>query len=538
MKNNIILFSPYCEIGYKVSNKSMDLIRFYVEDAGHKVDYYDLSGGDYHYKKIKNILSGLDSPIIGITGYTRERFHAYRLIRQIKKVCPSSIIVVGGHHFGHLPDETLKSLPEVDVVVRGEGEITFKLICEAIINDESFENINGITYRCSKPDYTGNSDVGIRSTPDAVIEKNIDQFRTWDPVYFEENYKIEVNSPKMDPSSKYLSVMATRGCPSSCNFCSLSSDVVRFRSISHVVDEIEGKIKISGIKKVAFQDSSLTVNKNYVRELCDEILARNLCIEWQCYSRVDLGKGLLAYMRKAGCIGVEVALESGSPKVLKSIGKGISVEKYIDFCKLAYDLGIKVWTFIIVSSTDETYNDALLTYDVLHKTARHTYDFGVQVTRITPDTKLDQIARDKGVLNKDFDWFDEGYINLDERLFKTDMYETLPLYIEKMTVNDISDILEKYDQLKNEFFVYNDGLIKIILENLRLRMLRKLTLKKLFKKIVRFFIMLSNIRVTKDKVNYYQRPNISMESIDRPEWESVNKRDFNAERKKTHSQIG
>ena len=525
MKKSIILLSPYCEVRYRISNLTLDLIRFYLEDNGYSVKQYDLSGSDPEYNKLADLLGELQQPIIGITGYTRERFHAYRLIRKVKQEYPTATVVVGGHHFGYLPEQTLEKLPDVDIVVRGEGEITFKEICDAITNDKDLSEIDGITFRGQEKDIaTGKKQ--IISTKDAAIEREIDKFRTWDASDFENDHKWELTSPKMDPGNKYISIMATRGCPSACNFCSLSTDIVRFRSIENVVDEIEGKVNISGIKKVSFKDSSLTVNKNYVRELCDEILARKLDIQWQCYSRVDMSSDLLDYMRKAGCTAVEVALESGSPKVLKSIGKGISIDKYKNFCQHAYELGIKVWTFIIVSSTDETYEDALMTYDVLYETADYTYDFGVQVTRITPDTKLDSIAREKKVIPVDFDWFDESYRNKDETLFKTDMYGTLPLYIEKMSIHEIQAILEKYETLRNQSFVYSDALWNVITNNLSPNMLKKLTLKGLYRKINRLIVMLFNVRKTKGKVAYYSKPKVDIEAINRPQWQEIKKRNF------------
>ena len=518
----IILFSPYCEDGNKLPTNSLDLIQFYLEDHGFKCEQYDLSGKDPEYDELSSIIGHLDSPIIGVTGYTRERFHAYRLIRRIKKECPSATIVTGGHHFGFLPTQTLEKLQEVDIVVRGEGEITFKEICEAIINGTPLNQIDGITFRGANIDQnTGKKE--IVSTKDAVLENNLDRFRTWDPADYAINYHRMLGRPKMDGLSSYIQIMATRGCPTNCNFCSLSTDSVRFRSIDHVVNEIEEKIKISGIKKIAFTDSSLTINKSFVRELCDEIIARKLDIQWQCYSRVDMKRDLLEYMRKAGCIAVEVALESGSPKVLKSIGKGISLEKYVDFCKFAHELGIKVWTFLIVSSTDETYEDAMMTYDLLIKTSPHVYDFGIQVTRITPDTQLDKIARDRGVIPADFDWFDEGYRNTDEKLMKTDHYVTLPIYKEKMSVEEIQKILNKYEQLKNYEFVYSDSLWRAISGNLTPNMIKKLTPKKIYHKAKRFSIMLSNILRTKEKIRYYYNPDIDIKNIKRPEWDGVNR---------------
>ena len=120
---------------------------------------------------------------------------------------------------------------------------------------------------------------------------------------------------------------------------------MRFRSIDNVLDEIEEKIEVTGVRSVSFSDSSLTIVKSYVRELCGKIIKRKMNIKWICYSRVDLDIELLKLMKKAGLVGIEIALESGSPRVLKSIKKRIDIDQFGRVCKDAYELGIKVSYF-------------------------------------------------------------------------------------------------------------------------------------------------------------------------------------------------
>ena len=100
---------------------------------------------------------------------------------------------------------------------------------------------------------------------------------------------------------------------------------------------------------------------------------------------------------------------------------------------------------------------------------------------------------------------------------------------------EIQNILEKYEVLRNKDFVYSDMLWSIIARNLSLRMLKKLTIKELYRKINRLFVMLFNARKTKDKVIYYLNPKIGINSIKRPEWQENRKRSFNKKRNYTHS---
>jgi len=223
-------------------------------------------------------------------------------------------------------------------------------------------------------------------------------------------------------------------------------------------------------------------------------------------------------MAKAGCISVEVALESGSPRVLKSIGKFISLEKYLNFVKRAHNLGIKVWSFLLLSSTDETIKDARMTLELLRQSAPYVYDFGLQVTRILPDTQLDRIARERGVLPKDFSWF-EDYKNPYEKLLKTENYTTLPIYLEKMTIEDLQVILAEFDSIKEREFVYPDGLWKVIKSNLKYSQLKKISLNKLLYKVKRLMIMILNITKTSKKIKYFKESNKLAKGIERPDWQ-------------------
>lgn len=526
----VILFSPYCEEKYKMQNISLNYIMYYLKDHGIKCEIYDLSEFDENY----NCLDGLIGEcadvkvIIGITGYTRERFHAYRLIKRVRSVVPHATIVVGGHHFGYLAKETLTSLDEVDIVVRGEGEITFYELCQEIINDGDYKSVLGISYREKNKE---GADANIIENDQAPLERNLDKFRSWDKDDFRGVFNDQLQPTKTDPGNKYFSVMATRGCPSNCNFCSLVTDIVRFRSVKDVLDEIEEKINITGCRNVTFADSSLTINKNYVRELCDGIIERKLNIRWNCYSRIDMNQDLLAYMKKAGLVSVEIALESGSPRVLKSIGKGTSLSKYMEFVKNAYDLEVKVWCFLILSSTDEEYEDALMTIDLMKKSSDYVYDFGLQVTRILPDTALDSIARERGALAQDFDWFAD-YKNEMEHFFKTDNYQTLPIYIEKMSIEQIQDVLSQFEEIKEKYFVYPDELKRIIMNNLSIRRIKKYRLKDYLRKIRKFIVMLANINNASGKVGHFTSGSVDASLLKRPEWDNGRSgRIFNIEKK-------
>lgn len=488
--NNIYLLSPFVERKYEFTQNSLEYLRFYLMDNGYEATMIDCAHYPKDLEEVITILGKDDKPILGITAYTRERFNAYHLIKQIRKEIPGSLIVVGGRHFGFLPEETLLELPEVDIVVRGEGEITFKEICDAATSNRDFSNILGISY----------VDNGqVRHNPDRPLEEDINKFRNFDKNHLPDLHKYSLLfSTKTDRKNKYFSIYATRGCPNRCVYCSLTSNKVRYRDIDSIIKEIEEKIAITGSRHVSFGDSSLTISKSFVTKLCDEIIRKKLNIHFSCYSRVNIDPELLQHMRKAGLVSVEIGLESASPKILKSIKKNINLDQFERFCKEAHGLGIKIYVFTMLSLPDETTDDVDQTLDCLRKMAKYIYFATMQVTRILPDAALCQMARERNIFPEDFNWF-RPYTRDIDIASAHKSYNTLPIYRELLSERDIKEKLEEYEQLRIKHFTYSENIKEILLAGMNLSVLKNLSVQQCFRFCTKMISAYKNTR----KEKYY-----------------------------------
>jgi len=483
LMHKIYLVSPYIEFKYTTPHLSLEYIKFYLLDHGYQAEIIDC----VYYKDLESVVKKLSDggkAIIGITAYTRERFHAYNLIRKIKEKTPDSLIVVGGRHFSSLSEETLQELPMVDIVVRGEGEITFKEICDSVYENTNFKEILGISFR---------SGTEIVHNPDRPLEPNIDKFRYFDKNYLPDSKKyplvglfLRIGKYEM----MFFSVMATRGCPNSCVFCSLKADKARYRSIDNIIKEIEEKIEITGVRNIKFIDSSLTINKKFVAELCDRIITKKLNIKWVCYSRVDIDIELLKVMTKAGLIGVEVALESGSPRVLKAIKKKISLEHFERFCEAAYSLKIRVFVFCMISLPDEKIEDVDMTISVIRKLSKYIYSLsGLQATRILPDASIYNIAKERNILPADFSWFKPYESQIDPRI-SSKHYKNVPLYLEHLTTDDILKKIDEFGRLIRTDIASFYSIKRALKRNLNIANIKELTLRDIGNKAYKAFVML------------------------------------------------
>jgi len=500
--HRIYLVSPYTHVKSFSPHYSLEYIKFYLMDHGYDAEIIDCS----HYGPgLEGVIAKLnegEKPVIGITAYTKERFAAYDLIRKIRNDIPDSLIVVGGRHFTYLADEALKNLPEIDIVVRGEGEIAFKEICDSVYSKISINKISGISFR---------KEGEIIHNPERPLEHNLDLFRSFDKDHLPDPKKYslvgelyKVGGAKREGVLRGFVVFTTRGCPSRCVFCSLTVAKVRYRNIDNVLNEIEEKIEITGVRCVIFKDPSLTAVKKHVKELCEKIIERNLNIRWVCYSRVDIDLELLKLMKKAGLFAVEIALESGSPRVLKAIKKRIDIDQFERFCIEAYNLGIRVFVFCMVSLPDEKLEDVDMTISLIDKLSKYIYTApGLQATRILPDAALYNIAKERKVLPADFDWFKPYRSGTDPRISNPD-YSTVPLYLEHLSQADIIEKINEFDMIAKANFTQYYSVKRAFVSNLRLQNMKYLTLSDLRRKVTKAFVMLKSVYRNREKLKHYQ----------------------------------
>ena len=123
------------------------LAAFIEKHTRFDVQILDLEQNRYRNIPLEEVFHHCDSRIFGITATTYTRYEAVKIAKFIKRNYPGSTIIVGGVHFMHCPEDTLASVPEIDIVVRGEGEIIIVALANAINNGQNIENIRGITYR-------------------------------------------------------------------------------------------------------------------------------------------------------------------------------------------------------------------------------------------------------------------------------------------------------------------------------------------------------------------------------------------------------
>lgn len=347
-------------------------IASFLEDEGHEVILANFSGYGYLKAAIETASIGPDAVAISIFSFNRTESLKY--ITELKRRYKRAVIIAGGQHPTFLAEQLISRYSEIDFIVSGEGENSIKKIIdskfsisEKIISSERIADIDSIPAASS---FSGKT-VGI------------------------------------NPNEQYKYIITSRGCPSSCTYCSSPSfwqKKVTCRSAGNILNELRYIRKRYGIIYFSIRDDNFTLNKKRVLEFCSLLEKSGLYMMWNCQARVDtIDEEMLVAMKRSGLEHIQFGVESGSEKILKAYDKHITVEKIRRAATLTRNTGVYLSFYLMAGMTGETESDIDETKTVLAETLPH--DVIVSPVAYYPGTK---IYRDSVKQKKISDniWFD------------------------------------------------------------------------------------------------------------------------------------
>lgn len=267
----------------------------------------------------------------------------------IKKVNPDIITVAGGNTATFMAEE-MASLPYIDYVVRGEGEISFPSLLEALINGLDVGEIKGISYF---------KNGRVVHNPDQPPVKDLDSL----PFPARELLPQSEKYPK--------SILSARGCAYGCAYCSTSAfwgKGYRIRSVENIIKEIEMLNEDGNLSYFSFADDCFTLIPKRTKEICSRIRDLNLNATWGCTGRIEtISEDLLKTLNSAGCKGMFFGIESGSTKVLEKLGRRYTKEDVINVYTQCIANGIQPYFSFIVGLPFEDMNDIEETYELIQQ---------------------------------------------------------------------------------------------------------------------------------------------------------------------------
>ena len=378
-----------------------------LEQNNYSVKIIDLQVEDVD---IKEVLRHELPYLVCISDTTGSRFESFKIAKTVKEVSKEIVVSYGGPHATFTAEDTLTNIREIDVVVISEGEFTVLELAKVIKKGNiNYSDLLGISYRDSN---------GIRHNTYRPRISDLDRL----PLPARHLFNRQKYNIKMDFINVPGDIIITsRGCPYKCSFCSaaiLWNNKYTHRSASNVCMEIEfliDKYRIEGIK---FFDSTFTINRKFVLSICQEFKARGLDgMPWECEIRADtVDYELLKIMKEAGCYYINMGLESASPRVLKTINKGITVEQVENVIRWANALQIHTKLFLTYAHPGETLKDIKMTLKFREKYKDRVSFFAEHVgIMIYPGTEVERYARDNGLLPPGFCWSSPFEQKINER---------------------------------------------------------------------------------------------------------------------------
>ena len=276
-----------------------------------------------------------------------------KTLETAKRVIPSVLTVTGGQHFSATAQDSLQQYPEIDVIVRGEGEQTFTELIKAQQENANFSNILGISYR------QGDDIAHNASRP--LIENLED-------LPFPGYHLVKANMSKYHfkimggENNPYALIEGARGCNHQCTFCTQWRHwqaCWRVKSAKRIADEMAFCHNEFGSKFIWLTDDNFGSGQRSA-EIAKEIIARHLPddVAWFVQARVDdiiRNKDALPLLRKSGLSWVLLGVENSSPETLKSYKKGITPADSKIAVRLLQENGIFAHAMIIIGNRMDTH---------------------------------------------------------------------------------------------------------------------------------------------------------------------------------------
>lgn len=388
----LLINAPYPLEEHPMPSLSLSYLGGVLQREGIEVEVLDLLMARYSASKVRHKLGEYQPQIVGTSCATMSYPAAARILKVCKRFAPDVVTVIGGPHVSFTAKETLERAPWIDIVVRGEGEKTLLALIRALQGGANLAAVAGIAFR---------EDGAVILTEPRPPIKDLDA--------------LPLPARHLLPLSRYralgvpASVITSRGCPFGCIFCSapkMFGRRVRFRSPKLVVDEMEMLHKELGFEEIHFVDDTFTLNPRHVKDICNEIMARDLHINWHAYSRVDtITEDLLQIMKEAGCYYICFGIESASQEILDTIKKGITLDEARRAVSLSAEAGMGMLLSFILGLPGETPETARRTV-ALARGFRDEYGvkFGFHLLAPLPGTELREKADEYGIRILTSDW--------------------------------------------------------------------------------------------------------------------------------------
>src|SRR5579859_2094153 len=309
-----------------------------------------------------------------------------RIAAAVKRARPDSVVALGGPQASVVDVATMRAIPAIDLIVRGEAEHTLPELVDALAQPNSLASVPGLTFR---------RDGEIVRNPDAPLVMDLDAlpfpaFHLFPDVGHCRHFPLELG----------------RGCPFSCTFCSTNDFFrrrFRLKSPAQMISDMRRVKQTYGISSFELVHDMFTVDRKRVMEFCEALIASKEDFTWGCSARTDcVDEELIALMARAGCRGIFFGIETGSARMQKIIDKGLELNDSRERVRSCDKFKINTAVSLMAGFPEETMNDLRETAAFFVDSLRYDHaDPQLSILAPLADTPIQKQHKDSLVLDDD-----------------------------------------------------------------------------------------------------------------------------------------
>ena len=317
-----------------------------------EIEILDCQAERKDFRDIEKHIESHSPSIILTSGFTCNAYVCARVAEIAKNVNTDIVTIVGGQHFSFAAEESLKDYPEIDYIIRGEGEETLLELIKALRNNKNIVEVKGLSFRL---------DGKIVHTQPRPLIENLDSLPY--PAYHlvENNIKKYHFTMMAGKNTRYMILEGSRGCSHRCSFCTQWkhwNGVWRTKSARRIADEMEYFNERFGGEFLWLTDDNFRYN-NRAKELWQELRKRKFTedITWFFQARTDdiaNNPDLVAKLRDVGNNWILMGVENNSPEILKEFKKEVKVNDAYRAVKILNDNDIFTQSMFVIGSRKDT----------------------------------------------------------------------------------------------------------------------------------------------------------------------------------------
>ncbi len=380
-----------------------------VRKGGHTIDFLDAPADRTDLAHTLERAKHFRPDLIVATTVTASVCHDVRVMDNLAEATGALTMLVGTHPTAR-PIETIELSTRLDFVAIGEYDFTILEVAnhfEAGRSRSELASVPGLAYRLEGQ--------VLQTPPRPYYSGNMDEI-PWASLIYRDFLKIENYSygAQLHPE---ITIVGGRGCPYQCTYCvfpqTITGQRYRARSVKDVVDEMEFIVKTwPHNKEIMFEDDTMTLDRERMGALSEEILRRGLKVTWSGNARADITDvELLKLMRRAGCRLFCVGFESADEGLLQDMKKGGHIldtqERFVEACHKA---GVLIHGCFLLGGPGESLKTMRATLAMAKRINPDTAQFFPMM--VYPGTRAYEEAKARGELaTENFEtWLkDTGY---------------------------------------------------------------------------------------------------------------------------------